>query len=264
MRRELAAVFGVALLSGQALADDPALKGNREQVSYGMGVSMARHLERQGVDVDVELVARGLRDALSGQRLLLGDDELRAVMGRLQGELKARKTRQSRTPAEARADGETFLAENAKREGVVTLPSGLQYKVLRTGEGQQATDADRVVCHYRGSFVDGAEFDSSYGRGRPATFEVARVIPGWREALKLMPVGSKWRLFIPAQLAYGERGARGRRRLPGRIGPNATLIYEMELLAVRPGSGIPSTKTATGPGLLPAPVDLDERDDGSL
>lgn len=150
----------------------------------------------------------------------------------------------SMTGAEVKAQGASFLAENSRKEGVVTLPSGLQYKVLRAGHGKVPTDADRVVCHYRGTLVDGTEFDSSYRRGRPATFDLKRLIPGWREALKLMPVGSKWQIFIPPQLAYGERGARGRRRSPGKIGPHATLLFEMELLSVRPGPGLPATTTA--------------------
>jgi FKBP-type peptidyl-prolyl cis-trans isomerase FklB len=123
--------------------------------------------------------------------------------------------------------GESFLAENKKKEGVVTLPSGLQYKVLKAGDGKKPTDTDTVECNYRGTHIDGTEFDSSYRTGQPATFKVAGVIPGWREALKLMPVGSKWQIFVPSQLAYGTRGK------PGSVGPNAALIFEVELLAIK-------------------------------
>jgi FKBP-type peptidyl-prolyl cis-trans isomerase FklB len=126
-----------------------------------------------------------------------------------------------------RKAGESFLAENKKKEGVVTLPSGLQYKVLKAGDGKKPTDADTVECHYRGTLINGTEFDSSYLTGQPATFKIAGVIPGWREALKLMPVGSKWQLFVPSQLAYGARGK------GGSIGPNAALIFEVELLAIK-------------------------------
>ncbi len=247
------AVIGVALLSGRAGAeDDPALKTQQEKVSYGMGVGMAHGLKRQGIEVDADLVARGLRDGLSGRKLLLTDDELRQAMTAFQAEQKqaqAAKTAQAqpaKTPADAKKQGEAFLAENAKKEGVVTLPNGLQYKVLRAGDGKKPTDADKVVCHYRGTLVDGTEFESTYRRGRPATFELARMIPGWREALKLMPVGSKWQLFIPPQLAYGERGQTGKnkKRSRGKIGPNATLIFEAELLEIQPAGGSPGAKTA--------------------
>ncbi|HEU4385000.1 MAG TPA: FKBP-type peptidyl-prolyl cis-trans isomerase [Anaeromyxobacteraceae bacterium] len=257
MRIGRLALVGVALLSGQAGAgDDPVLKTEQEKLSYAMGVGMAQGLKRQGVEVDGDLLTRGLRDGLSGRKLLLTDDELRQTMTAFQVDQKQKQAQQSaktteaqpaKTPAEAKKQGEAFLAENAKKEGVVTLPSGLQYKVLRAGDGKKPTDGDQVVCHYRGSFVDGTEFDSSYRRGRPATLDLARVIPGWSEALKLMPAGSKWQLFIPAKLAYGERGMPGRKRKPGIIGPNATLIYETELLDVKSASGGPDTRTAAKP-----------------
>jgi FKBP-type peptidyl-prolyl cis-trans isomerase len=244
MRLALAAALGLALFAGGAAAgDEPAPKTDREKLSYGMGVSMARNLQRQGAEVDADLMARGLKDALSGQKVLLSDEEVRAALSQFQAEQKKKQQARRQPPAEeAKKQGEAFLAENAKKEGVVTLPSGLQYKVLRAGEGKTPKDGDRVVCHYRGTFVDGTEFDSSYKRGKPATFDLARMIPGFREALKLMPAGSKWQLFIPAKLAYGERGMRGKKRKPGFIGPNATLIYETELLDVQPGPG--SQKTA--------------------
>jgi UDP-GlcNAc:undecaprenyl-phosphate/decaprenyl-phosphate GlcNAc-1-phosphate transferase len=256
MRLGTLALAGMALLAGRASAgEESAPKTEQEKLSYGMGVGMARTLKRQGVEVDTDLVVRGLRDGLSGQKLLLSDDELRQAMSAFQAELKQKqaqaakmaKAQPAKAAAEAKQQEEVFLAENAKKEGVVTLPSGLQYKVLRAGHGRKPTDGDHVVCHYRGTFVDGTEFDSSYKRGRPTTFDLARMIPGWREAVKLMPAGSKWQLFIPAKLAYGERGMRGRKRKPGVIGPNATLIYETELLDVQSGSGGHGTKTAAKP-----------------
>jgi FKBP-type peptidyl-prolyl cis-trans isomerase FklB len=128
--------------------------------------------------------------------------------------------------ADNKKEGDAFLAENMKKEGVMALPSGLQYKILKAGSGKMPTDADTVECNYRGTFINGTEFDSSYRTGKPATLKVKGVIPGWQEALKLMPVGSKWQLFIPPQLAYGERGS-------GPIGPNATLIFDLELLAIK-------------------------------
>jgi FKBP-type peptidyl-prolyl cis-trans isomerase FklB len=235
MMLESVVVIGMVVMAGRTeAADAPSLRTDQERLSYGMGVGLARSFERQGIQLDARLLARGLEDARSGGALLMTDAELRDAMIRLQGELRERQARHARSAADARRDGEAFLAENATREGVVTLPSGLQYKVLRAGDGPKPAAADAVVCHYRGKLVDGTEFDSSYRRGRPATLQLDRVIPGWREALQLMPVGSKWQLFVPAKLAYGERGWRGRSRTAAKIGPNATLIYETELLAITP------------------------------
>jgi FKBP-type peptidyl-prolyl cis-trans isomerase len=155
-----------------------------------------------------------------------------------------RQSRSAKTPAQAKQEGEAFLAENAGKKGVVTLPSGLQYRVLRKGDGKTPQDGDTVVVHYRLSFVDGTELDSSYKRGRPGIFELARLIPGFREALKLMPVGSKWHMVIPAALAYGERGIQSRKKSARRIGPNTTLVYETELLDIVP-AGTSPTATAS-------------------
>ena len=155
-----------------------------------------------------------------------------------------RQARTAKTPAQAKQEGEAFLAENARKKGVVTLPSGLQYRILRKGEGKTPQDGDRVVVNYQVSFVDGTEFDSSYARGRPGTFELARVIPGFREALQLMPVGSKWHLVIPAALAYGERGIPSRKKSTRRIGPNTILVYEAELLSIVPAATSSNTTTS--------------------
>lgn len=249
MKSAFAAVLGLSLLAGGAAAgDEPAPKTDREKLSYGMGVSMARNLQRQGAEIDADLMARGLKDAFSGQKLLLSDEEVRAALSQFQAEQrKKQQARRQPSAEEAKKQGEAFLAENAKKEGVVTLRSGLQYKVLKEGQGRKPTGTDRAVCHYRGTFVDGTEFDSSYKRGKPATFDLARMIPGLREALKLMPAGSKWQLFIPAKLAHGERGMRGKKRKAGFIGPNATLIYETELLDVQSGAGSQKTAAAQPP-----------------
>ncbi len=248
MKLEWAAIIGMALLADVAAAgNDPALATKQQKMSYGMGVSMARSFRRQGVELDADLLAKGLKDEISGGKLLMSDADLRAAMAEFQAELTKKQARPAKTPAQAKEEGEAFLAENAKKEGVVTLSSGLQYQVLRAGEGKTPQDGDKVVCHYRGTFVDGTEFDSSYARARPGTFELARMIPGFREALKLMPVGSKWRIFIPAKLAYGERGMPGRKKAPGKIGPNSTLIYEAELLGVQSGRASPKTAAAQPP-----------------
>jgi FKBP-type peptidyl-prolyl cis-trans isomerase FklB len=185
-------------------------------------------LSRQGVDVDPATVARGLRDTLGGAKPLLTDAEAEAALGQLQAAVHAKQDAEAQKIGDANMkEGQEFLAANKTKDGVVTLPSGLQYKILTPGTGPKPTAADTVVCNYRGTFINGTEFDSSYKRGQPATFPVGGVIKGWTEALQLMPVGSKWQLVIPPDLAYGTRGA------GGAIGPNATLIFEVELISIQ-------------------------------
>jgi FKBP-type peptidyl-prolyl cis-trans isomerase len=234
MRLAWTVVVGVGLLAARAsAAEEPSLKTQKERQSYAMAVGMARSLQRQGVDIDAEVFSRGLRDALTGGKLLLPEDDLHGAMSALAGALKQEQARAKAALAKKKQAGEAFLAENAKRKGVVSLPSGLQYSVLRAGDGRTPTDDDSVQCHYRGSLIDGTEFNSSLRRGsEPAVLEVAKVIPGWREALKLMPAGSTWRLFIPPGLAYGTRGGGPK----SKIGPNETLIFEVELVAIGPPS----------------------------
>jgi UDP-GlcNAc:undecaprenyl-phosphate/decaprenyl-phosphate GlcNAc-1-phosphate transferase len=236
-------VIGSALLAFQVGAAEKPLETQKEKVSYAMAVAVAKSVQRQGVEIDAVVFARGLRDALAGGKLLLTEDEMRLAMSGVVAELKRKQVEATKAIESRKAAGEAFLAENRKKEGVVTLPSGLQYKILTTGEGKTPTEADTVECHYRGTLIDGREFDSSYRRGRPATFRLARVIPGWREALKLMPVGSKWQIFVPPELGYGARGG-GRR---SRIGPNETLVFEVYLVAIQPpiAPAAPDPKTAT-------------------
>jgi FKBP-type peptidyl-prolyl cis-trans isomerase FklB len=227
-------VLALGLLAAQVSAAEVAaektsvLQTEKDKVSYGIGVEVARGFQQQGIEVNIDVLVKGLRDALSGAKLLMTEDDLRATLSAFQVELAQRKAQAAKTAAEDnKKAGEAFLAQNKTKEGVVTLPSGLQYKILKAGDGTKPTDADTVECQYRGTLINGAEFDSSYRRGQPATFKVSGVIAGWQEALKLMPVGSKWQLFVPAQLAYGEQGA------GDVIGPNATLIFEVELLAIK-------------------------------
>ena len=205
----------------------PALATEKEKFSYALGMNIGTGykvgLEKQGVEVDPSLLSQGVKDALSGAKTLLTEDEAKAVLNEKQTELKKQREEKAK---KAVAEGEAFLAANKSKEGVVTLPSGLQYKILTAGTGPKPTASDTVKCNYRGTLIDGKEFDSSYKSGQPATFGVGQVIKGWTEALLLMPVGSKWQLFIPSNLAYGERGA------GSEIGPNATLIFEVELLSI--------------------------------
>jgi FKBP-type peptidyl-prolyl cis-trans isomerase FklB len=211
------------------------LKTPKEKASYAIGVNIGRGLHRDAVDVDPAVVARGLRDGFGGAKTLLTDDEMKGAMVVLQTELRKKQEVRNRAQeaqmqqvGEAnKKEGEAFLAANKTKDGVVTLPSGLQYKILTEGTGPKPAATDSVVCNYRGTLLNDTEFDSSYKRGQPATFNVGQVIHGWTEALQLMPVGSKWQLFIPADLAYGQQGA------GPDIGPNATLIFEVELLSIQ-------------------------------
>jgi FKBP-type peptidyl-prolyl cis-trans isomerase FklB len=198
-----------------------------EKRSYAIGVQVAEGIKSQGIQVNSAMVAAGLRDALAGTKLAMTETEIGTAMGGLQREMQA-KQEEARTAmlAKNKKDGEAFLAANGKKDGVVSLPSGMQYKVVTAGAGPMPTDDDTVVCNYRGTLLDGKVFDTSEGRG-PATFGVKDVIPGFREALKLMTVGSKWQIFVPAELAYGDRGA------GNAIEPNATLIFELELVSIQ-------------------------------
>jgi FKBP-type peptidyl-prolyl cis-trans isomerase FklB len=214
-------------------AGNSALKTEKDKVSYAIGMNVGANFKRQGIDVDPNLFMQGIKDATSGGKTLLTEDEERAVLTQYQGELRAKMQEEAKQAAETnKKAGEEFLAANKSKEGVVTLPSGLQYKILKEGNGPKPTASDTVECNYRGTLINGTEFDSSYKRGQPAKFPVTGVIKGWTEALQLMPVGSKWQLFIPSDLAYGERGTPG-----GEIGPNSTLIFEVELLGIEPKAG---------------------------
>jgi FKBP-type peptidyl-prolyl cis-trans isomerase FklB len=224
----LFAVATMALLSTVAFAEEPSvLKTDRDKVNYSIGVNWIGNMKQQGVNIDLDLVIQGMKDAYAGGKLLLSDEEIRKGVSQYQVAVRQKQSQvASKASNDNRKEGEAFLTANGKKEGVVTLPSGLQYRVVKAGDGRKPTDNDTVVCHYRGTFIDGKEFDSSHRTGKPATFPVSSVIPGWREALKLMPVGSTWQLFVPSRLAYGERGK------TGSIGPNMTLVFEVELLAI--------------------------------
>jgi FKBP-type peptidyl-prolyl cis-trans isomerase FklB len=204
------------------------LKTPKEKFSYALGMNLGQGLHKQSVEVDPAILARGLKDALAGSKMLLTEDEARAAITQVQNDLRTKQQeKMQQASATNKKEGEEFLTANKAKDGVVTLPSGLQYKVLTAGTGPKPTPTDTVVCNYRGTLIDGKEFDSSYKRGQPATFPVNGVIKGWTEALQLMPVGSKWQLFIPADLAYGDRGA------GADIGPGATLVFEVELVSIQ-------------------------------
>jgi FKBP-type peptidyl-prolyl cis-trans isomerase FklB len=230
MKRRLAtALCGlVALLGASFAADAQELKTDREKISYSIGMDIGGNLKRGSVDVDPDLLAKGLKDSYGGGKTVLTEDQARQAIAEFQKALMAKKAETMQKLAEKnKAEGETFLAENGKKEGVKTLPSGLQYKEITPGKGKSPKTSDNVTTHYRGMLIDGTEFDSSYKRGQPATFPVSGVIAGWTEALQLMKEGAKWQLFVPSRLAYGEKGA------GQAIGPNATLIFEVELISVK-------------------------------
>ena len=230
MKRRLAmAMCAAVALSGAAFAADaPELKSDKEKISYSIGMDIGGNLKRGSVEIDPDILAKGLKDSYGGGKTLLTEDEARKTIADFQQALRAKQAETMIKLAEKnKVDGEKFLAENAKKEGVKTLPSGLQYKEITPGTGKSPKATDTVTTHYKGTLIDGTEFDSSYKRGEPASFPVSGVIAGWTEALQLMKEGSKWQLFVPPNLAYGERGA-------GRdIGPNATLLFEVELISVK-------------------------------
>jgi len=210
------------------------LKTQKEKASYALGMNVGKGLEanlhQQSVEIDQAILLRGMKDALAGGKTLLTEDEMKAALNLMQTEMRTRQEEKMKLAAEAsKKVGEEFLAANKAKEGVVTLPSGLQYKILTEGTGPKPAATDTVSCNYRGTLLDGKEFDSSYKRGQPLSIQVKGVIKGWTEALQLMPVGSKWQLFIPSDLAYGDRGADPR----SGIGPGATLIFEVELLSIQ-------------------------------
>jgi len=200
-----------------------ALKTQKDKFSYALGMSNGKRLgdslRKQSVPFDPAILARGMKDGLAGGKTLLTDQEAQAAMDEVRSDLMKKQQ------AAGKKEGDDFLTANKGKEGVVTLPSGLQYKILKAGTGPKPTASDTVACNYRGTRIDGTEFDSSYKRGQPTKFPVNGVIKGWTEALQLMPVGSKWQLFIPSDLAYGESGNQG-------IPPNSTLIFEVELVSI--------------------------------
>ena len=222
MKLRVIVVLGILFLASQVNAQEKLiLKNQKEKVSYSIGLNIGRNLgsdlKRQSIDIDPTILAEGIQDALSGANPLLSNEEIQQTMVAFQKEMSEKQKQR----------GEAFLAENKKKEGVKTLPSGLQYKVIKEGTGKKPKLNDTVTVNYRGTQIDGTEFDSSFRRGQPVTFPVSGVIPGWTEAMQLMAEGAKWQLFIPPNLAYGERGK------GALIGPNATLIFEVELISIQ-------------------------------
>ncbi|HUL45151.1 MAG TPA: FKBP-type peptidyl-prolyl cis-trans isomerase [Bacteroidota bacterium] len=204
------------------------LKTQKDSVSYSIGLDVGRNLKQQMIDIDPVLLGRGIRDIIDSVPPALTEEQVQACMTNFQQQVMAKHQDAMKTQSDKnKKEGEAFLASNKTKDGVVTLPDGLQYKILKAGTGKKPSATQTVSVNYRGTLLDGTEFDNSYKRGQPAEFPLNGVIKGWTEALQLMPVGSKWQLFLPPELAYGERGA------GGLIGPNATLVFEVELLEIK-------------------------------
>jgi len=225
----LAMMFlAVGCTAGEKKVEIKELKDQKEKVSYSIGLNIGNDFKTQGVEVDTNILLKGMTDALTGAQPMLTEEQIAETLTQLQKDMVAKQETMAKEAAEKnKTAGAAFLAENGKKEGVTTLPSGLQYKVIEEGKGAKPSLESTVTVHYKGTLVDGKEFDSSYSRNEPATFPVKGVIPGWTEAMQLMTEGSKWEIVIPSELAYGERGA------GPVIGPNSTLIFEVELIKIQ-------------------------------
>ena len=220
-RKAFLAVPVLGLAYGICSASEPVeLKTENDKINYSVGYRLGSDFQRQGVEMNSAIVQKGIDDATGGGEALMTEEEMRTVMMTMATRIKAEQMEKMKQQgAENVKAGEAFLAENAGKEGVKTTDSGLQYKVITAGEGKSPQKSDKVTVHYRGTLIDGTEFDSSYSRNEPATFGVGQVIPGWTEALQMMKEGDKWEIYIPSKLGYGERGA------GAKIPPNSTLIF---------------------------------------
>jgi len=217
----------------------PALETFKDKVSYSIGWDIGQNFKRQGIDCTPSKLAQGLKDSLAGGLPLLSQAEMMEVLQQLQKDMQSKMMeKQSQDTGKNKKEGDEFLAKNKKNKGVLTLPSGLQYKIITEGTGEKPKLTDTVTVNYRGTLIDGTEFDSSYKRGQPATFPVGGVIKGWTEALQLMKTGSKWQLVIPSDIAYGANGA------GQQIGPNATLIFDVELISIEKKESVPEVEPA--------------------
>jgi FKBP-type peptidyl-prolyl cis-trans isomerase FklB len=218
-----------------AKPDAPAVAMDKDKFSYALGMQFGESFKKQSLDLDPATFGKAFAEAYNGGKLTMTDEEMKAILVKASQEFKQKQMAlQAAKAEETQKDGEKFLAENKAKEGVVTLPSGLQYKILKAGTGDKPTASDTVVCNYRGTLLDGTEFDASEKHGGPASFQVGGVIAGWTEALQLMPAGSKWQLFIPSQLAYGAQGS------APDIKPNSALIFEVELVSIQKSASAPA------------------------
>lgn len=242
MKKLTIAIIALTFVIAVSAEEKSALKDPKDKVSYSIGLDIGSTLKKQNIDVNADTLIQGLKDALTGAKPQLTEEQMKETMTAFSQELRQKQQAATQEASQKNAtEGEKFLAENKKKPGVKTTASGLQYKVLKEGSGPSPKESDTVVTNYRGTLINGTEFDSSYKRNEPVTFPVNGVIKGWTEALQLMKKGSKYQLFVPAELAYGPRGA-------GQdIGPNETLIFEVELVDVKP-----APSASASPGNTPA------------
>lgn len=228
MKLVSAAVLGLVMSTTISAADATSLTTDKDKLSYSIGADLGKNFKAQGIDVSPEALAKGMQDGMSGSQLLLTEDQMKEVLNKFQKDLMAKRNSEfSKKSEENKVKGEAFLKENKSKSGVVALPSGLQYKIIDTGTGAKPGAADTVTVEYTGHLIDGTVFDSTDKTGKPATFQVSQVIPGWTEALQLMPAGSTWEVYVPSNLAYGPRS------VGGPIGPNETLIFKIHLISVK-------------------------------
>lgn len=239
-----AAVIGLAISTGHAFALDAAnatnaiapattttLSSDLDKLSYSIGADLGKNFKKQGIDVSPAAMSKGLQDGINGTPLQLTDAQMKEVLSKFQKELIAKRTAElNKKGEENKVKGDGYMAQNKSKQGVITLPSGLQYKIIETGKGAKPGKEDTVTVDYTGTLINGQVFDSSEKTGKPATFKVSQVIPGWTEALQLMPEGSTWEVVVPASLAYGNRS------MGGPIGPNETLIFKIHLITVKKSS----------------------------
>jgi FKBP-type peptidyl-prolyl cis-trans isomerase FklB len=223
----VAAALSLAVSTAYA-ANTTALATDVDKLSYSIGTDLGKNFKRQGIEINPAIMAKGLQDGMSGGTLLLTEDQMKEVLNKFQRELMTKRTAEfSKKADENKAKGEDFLKDNKQKQGIVTLPSGLQYKIITEGKGEKPGKEDTVTVEYTGKLINGEVFDSSERTGKPATFKLSQVIPGWTEALQLMPVGSTWEVYVPANLAYGDKS------VGGPIGPNETLIFNIHLISVK-------------------------------
>lgn len=243
---------GASKTATAKIATPLALKTNKDKQSYAIGINVGKglgqNLKQSGIDIDPAILVRAIKDVLAGDKQSMTDQEAQETLKTLQADLrKTQQLKQEQLAETNKKEGDEFLAANKAKEGVTTLPDGLQYKILTEGTGPKPAATDAVTVNYRGALVNGTEFDSSYKRGQPATFNVTGIIKGWTEALELMPVGSKWQLVIPSDLAYGPSGR------PPVIGPNSTLVFEVELVSIQPKPAVPVPAAAPAPNPAASP-----------
>ncbi len=219
-------ILGTAMMNSYAAAE-ASLTNDLEKLSYSIGVDLGTNIKKQGIDINVPALSQGIEDSMSGKPLKMTDEQMKESLVKFQKDLMAKRTKQFEEQSDKnKMKGEAFLNENKTKKGVVVLPSGLQYKIVKPGTGPKPSKEDTVTVEYTGRLINGTVFDSTDKTGKPATFKLDQVIPGWTEALQLMPVGSTWEIYVPASLAYGERN------IGGLIGPNETLIFNVHLLSI--------------------------------